>query len=239
MAAGKNVEIRGVIGSIRATPSATREVEVVARISRTSRSTTDVKVVAVEDAQGVVICALYPNRDDDRDPVCQRGGDHGRSSNGHSHRDNDNDRDPPRVDFEVRVPSGVEFDGNTVVGDVSATGMTAYTTVASVTGSVHVETTDLAEASSVSGSVYVVMGRTDWSNQLDFSSVSGDVTVEMPDRLNTDFRASTVSGDIDSDWPVTINSRIASRTVRGTIGSGGRQLTISTVSGDITLRKRN
>jgi hypothetical protein len=230
ISSGGRVKLKGVVGDIVATPSSGREVEVVARMSRHGSAARDVKVIAVETDNGVTICALYPdtNRDQNDDRSCS-------SRNGGSNHDDD----PTRVDFEVRVPHGVEFEGSTVVGDVKATGMTAFTSGASVTGAVNIETTDLARASSVSGSVYVTMGRSDWAGTLSFSSVSGDVTLIVPNSLNADVRASTVSGDIDSDWPMTVRGRIASRSVNATIGSGGRSLNFSTVSGDISLKRRN
>jgi hypothetical protein len=225
VSSGGKVRVRGVVGDISATPASGREVEVVATMSRHGSRANDVRIVAVESDNGVTICALYNDNRDERS--C--------SSNNSGSND---ERDPTRVDFEVRVPRGVAFEGNTVVGDVSATGMTAFTTGSSVTGQVDIETTDLARASSVSGSVYVRMGRTDWTGTLSFSSVSGSVTLIVPGGLNADVRASTVSGDIESDWPMTVRGRIASRSVNATIGDGGRTLNFSSVSGNISLRRR-
>jgi len=95
----------------------------------------------------------------------------------------------------------------------------------------------LAEASTVNGSVYVEMGRADWTNELEFSTVNGGITLILPAQLNTEIRASTVNGDLVTDYPLTVSGRFGPRKMRGTIGSGGRSLSLSTVNGEIKLRK--
>lgn len=220
--AGKAIEIKAVIGTITATPAAGNEVEVVARKSARRSDPASVEIKVVEHSEGVTICAIY---DDDND--CE-GGANGNSSS----RNNDTE-----VDFEVRVPRGVLFTGRTVIGDVEASGMTADVDATSVTGDVRVATTGLVYASSVSGSLRIKMGRADWTNTLRFSTVSGDIDLELPENLNSTVSFTTVSGDLDSDWPMTMGGRTSNRRMSGTIGSGGRKLSLSTVSGDVELRK--
>ena len=225
---GKTIAIRGVNGDIMAEPAAGNEVQVIAKKSGSRSDVRDVKIEVVEHEDGVTICAVYPSRNG-RENECE-------PHRGHSStRDND-----ASVDFEVRVPRGVKFNGSTVTGSVRATGLTADVKASSVSGNVRVSTTGLVRASTVSGSITVRMGRTDWENTLSFSTVSGSILLEMPENLNTDVRVSTVSGSLDSDWPMTMNGRrFSPRNLSGTIGSGGRELKLSTVSGDIELRKVN
>lgn len=218
--AGQTLQIRGVIGDIVATAAAGAEVQVVAtkRARRSDESSVEIKVV--EYNGGVVICAIYDGSDD-CDP------DHSRSNN----RDNDT-----RVDFEVRVPRGVRFKANTVMGDVRITGLDSRVSAGSVTGDVRIATSDIANASTVSGSIEVTMGRTDWEGTLSFSTVSGDIDVAFGADLNADVSYSSVSGSLDSEWPVSMSSGGA-RHLRGRVGSGGRKLSLSTVSGDVDLRR--
>jgi hypothetical protein len=62
----------------------------------------------------------------------------------------------------------------------------------------------------------------------------------MPENLNTDVEVSTVSGTLESDWPMsTTRRRFGPRNMHGRIGSGGRELRLSTVSGTIELKKSN
>jgi len=46
-----------------------------------------------------------------------------------------------------------------------------------------------------------------------------------------------VNGDIESDYPLTVTGKFGPRRLRGTIGAGGRSLSLSTVNGEIRLRK--
>src|SRR5512138_3480165 len=103
------IEIRGVSGDIRAEGYSGDEVQVQA--DKSGRDAQDVRIVVVPHAQGVVICAVYPDRDG-RENSCAPGG--GRM----------NTRDTrAKVDFRVKVPQNVRFVGATVNGGVEATGL--------------------------------------------------------------------------------------------------------------------
>jgi DUF4097 and DUF4098 domain-containing protein YvlB len=221
IAAGQTLRIKNIQGDISATPASGDEAEVVARL-HTSRGEHDADIDVLETSDGITICAVYQNTND-----CE--------PNGHTYANGERN---DRVEFEVRVPRGVELSIVTVTGDVTATGMTADVEAASVSGSVRVETTGFANASSVSGSVYLKMGRADWTGTLSVTTVSGDITIEVPE-LNATIDFTTLSGDLDSDWPVTLQSSGSRRHMKGTIGRGGRKLAFTTVSGDVELRKSN
>ena len=137
----------------------------------------------------------------------------------------------------MQVPAGVEFNGKTVNGEMSAEGLKGDAHVSTVNGSVRVTTTGLAEASTVNGSVYAEMGRANWTDELEFSTVNGGITLILPGKLDTEVRASTVNGEIETDWPLTVSGRFSNRRIRGTIGAGGRALSLSTVNGEIRLKK--
>ena len=228
LAAGKRIEVKGVNGDVRAVAATGAEAEVIwAKHGRRS-DPEDVKIEVIEHEGGVTICAVYPTpRRARRENICEVG------NSWHSSTE-DND---VTVDFEVRIPAGVEFGGQTVNGEMSATGLRANVKASTVNGSVHVTTTGLAEASTVNGSVYVEMGRADWTDELDFSTVNGGITLILPASLSTEVRASTVNGDLVTDYPLTVTGRFGPRKMRGTIGSGGRSLSLSTVNGEIKLRK--
>jgi len=120
---------------------------------------------------------------------------------------------------------------------MSAEGLKGDVHASTVNGSVRVTTTGLAEASTVNGSVYAQLGRADWTNDLEFSTVNGGITLILPGKLDTEIRANTVNGDIETDWPLMISGRISQRRLKGTIGAGGRGLSLSTVNGEIKLKK--
>jgi len=228
LAAGKRLEVKGVNGDVRAVLASGAEAVVNARKHARRSDPDDVKIEVVESADGITICAVYPTPPRARRQNSCEAGDHWSSST---------DNNDVTVDFEVQVPAGIEFNGQTVNGQMSAEGLKGDVRASSVNGSVRVSTTGLAEASTVNGSVYAEMGRSDWTNDLEFSTVNGGITLVIPGKLDTEVRASTVNGDIETDWPLTISGRFNNRRLRGTIGAGGRGLNLSTVNGEIRLKK--
>lgn len=228
IAQGKRLEVKGVNGDVRAVLASGAEAVVNASKHSRRSDPDEVEIKVVESEEGITICAVYPTpARARRENTCEPG------DQWHSSTENND----VTVDFEVQVPAGVEFHGKTVNGEMSAEGLQADVRASTVNGSVRVSTTGLAEASTVNGSVYAQMGRADWSDELDFSTVNGGITLILPTKLDTEVRANTVNGEIDSDYPLTITGRFGPRRVRGTIGAGGRSLSLSTVNGGIRLRK--
>jgi DUF4097 and DUF4098 domain-containing protein YvlB len=228
IAQGKRLEIKGVNGDVRAVLASGAEAVVNATKHSRRSDPEEVEIKVVESEDGITICAVYPTPPRARRENSCEPGDRWHSST---------DNNDVTVDFEVQVPAGVEFNGQTVNGEMSAEGLKADVRASTVNGSVRVTTTGLAEASTVNGSVYVEMGRADWSDELDFSTVNGKITLVMPSKLDTEVRASTVNGEMESDYPMTVSGRFGPRRWRGTIGAGGRTLSLSTVNGEIRLRK--
>lgn len=227
IARGDAIEIKGVNGDVHAEGISGDEVEVVARLRARRSDPASVTIEVVEHEGGVTICAVYPSRSGGRPNECRPGGG-GRMNV----RKND-----VKVEFTVRVPSGVRFIGRTVNGDVDARGIEADAQAYTVNGSVDISTEGVAEATTVNGSITVSMGRSDWKGALDFTTVNGGVTLEMPDDLSCDVSVSTVNGKISSDFPLTVMGRFSPRHLKGTIGKGGRTLVIKTVNGSVELRR--
>ena len=227
IAQGRAIEIKGVNGDIRAEPSGSNEVEVVA-VKRASRDNPDsVRIDVVPHAGGVTICAVYPTTDARKPNECLPG-DEGRMNV----QNND-----VTVRFTVRVPAGVTLIGKTVNGQIDALRLNGDVVLTTVNGSVSFSTTGGGRASTVNGSIQGEMGRADWTDTLKMGTVNGSITLTLPPGLNTDVKASTVNGDIASDFPMTISGRISRRRVEGTIGGGGRLLALDSVNGSITLRR--
>jgi hypothetical protein len=223
---GQAVEIKGVNGDVHASLSQSGQIEVTARRTARRSNPADVRIEVVPHAGGVTICAVYPSAGGDAN-TCESGG------RGHSNtRDNDT-----VVHFEVKVPAGVGFIGRTVNGDVEGDSLQSDAQAQSVNGSVKLTTTGLASASTVNGSVSATMGRADWPSGGDFKTVNGGITLTLPSVFDADLRADTLNGSITSDFPITMTGTVSPRRLRGTVGSGGHNLTLSTVNGSIKLLK--
>jgi hypothetical protein len=226
IAQGRSIEIKGVNGDVRAEPSGSNEVEVVAAKQARRDNPEDVRIEVVPHAGGVTICAVYPSR----------GGQPNQCAPGKGGRMNVQNNDVT-VRFTVRVPAGVTFVGTTVNGEVEASRLNGDLELTTVNGSVTFSTTGVARAATVNGSIRGEMGRADWSDTLDMQTVNGSITLTLPASLNTEVRAATVNGDINSDFAVTISGRVSRRRLEGTIGGGGRLLALESVNGSITLKR--
>ena len=225
IAPGKAIEIKGVNGDVRAV-AGSGDVEVTAVKHARRSDPDDVKIQVVQHEDGVTICAVYPS-DGRRENTCDAG------DGGHMNvHDND-----VVVDFTVRVPAGVRFVGRTVNGEVGAANLASDVDANTVNGSIRISTSGYAEAQTVNGSIDVSLGRGGWSDALEFRTVNGAITLDLPANLSTEVRANTVNGDIQTDFPIMVTGRLGPRSLRGTIGSGGRRLALETVNGSIRLRK--
>jgi len=230
---GQAIEIKGVNGDVRATPSSSGDIEVTATKTSRRGNPAEVRIEMVPHAGGVTICALYPT--DGEPNKCEPGAGGGRRSRSggrSSTRDNDT-----VVHFDVRVPYGVRFVGRTVNGEISGESLQADVEAHTVNGSVKVATTGSAIANTVNGSVNVTMGRADWANDADFKTVNGGITLTLPSVLDAELRAETLNGSIASDFPITVTGEMSPRRLHGRIGNGGHDLHLSTVNGSIRLIK--
>jgi len=228
IAAGKTLEIKGVNGSVQATLAPGKEAQVFATRRADKSDPESVKIEVVEHKGGVTICAVYPTSKRGKPNRCVPG----RGGRMDTH---DND---VTVEFTVQVPRGVNLVERTVNGDVRAKDLTGNVQASTVNGAVNITTTGSAEASTVNGSIGVSLGQADWKGKLAYSTVNGSITVELPANASARVTAKTVNGDLTSDFPMTVSGKFSNRHMRGTIGKGGRVLSLSTVNGSITLRRR-
>lgn len=224
---GGSIEIKGINGDVKAEPSGSNQVEVVAEKRARRDNPDDVRIDVVPHGSGVTICAVYPSRDGAKPNECAPG------TGGRMNVQNND----VTVRFTVRVPAGVTFVGRSVNGEVEAMQLNGDVDLRTVNGSVNFSTTGTARASTVNGSIRGAMGRADWSDTLAIDTVNGSITLTLPQSLSTEVRASTVNGDINSDFQMTVTGRITRRRVEGTIGGGGRTLALDSVNGSITLKR--
>lgn len=178
--------------------------------------------------QDVLVCSLWGENS-----TCSEEGYRSRN-NGNRNRHND-----IVVEFRVRVPRGVKVAAHGVNGEVRVEGVQGEVDAGSVNGAVFVETrSGPVSASTVNGSVRASMGRFDLASDLRFSSVNGTVVAEFAEDIDAEVDLSTVNGRFLTDFPVTITGRIDPRRLRATLGKGGPRIRLSTVNGNVELRRR-
>jgi len=148
------------------------------------------------------------------------------------------------IRFEVQVPRSTKYNFDrvsSVSGNVEVSQLSVRIYATSVSGQVRVrDVSGSVSAKSVSGSVDVEIRRLDGtSDDMRFSSVSGNVDVRMPAEIDADVEMSSLSGGIHTDFPIEVNKeRYGPRTsARGRLGNGSRRLQMSRVSGGLSLRR--
>ena len=227
--AGQWLRVRNVIGEVRVRPGTSDRVEVVATKTWRRGDPAIVRIESRKSADGsILVCAFWTEN-----ATCSEDGYRSRGE-GRSNRNND-----VAVDFEVRLPKGVHIGAWSVNGEVSVDGATGEVEAGSVNGSVDATSSGgPVQASSVNGTVHARMGRVGSTEDLNFSSVNGNVIAEFGEDIDAQVELSTVNGRFQTDWPVTITGRVDPRRLRATIGKGGRRIRMSTVNGNVELRKR-
>jgi hypothetical protein len=226
VAPGKTLEIRGINGDIEVSGAEGSAAEVRASKEGEDDDPREVRIEVVEDAQGVLVCAVYPASRGHGPNECRR--------DARSQQVHDND---VQVDFEVRVPAGVRLVARTVNGEIEAVGVQGDADVSTVNGKVQVASTGTVSAHTVNGSIEATMGRERWAGELEFHTVNGSVTLRMPAGTSAVVKGETVNGGFDSDFPLMLeaNRSWGPRRFEGRIGEGGGTISIETVNGSIRL----
>ena len=163
------------------------------------------------------------------------------------------------VRFEVRVPRGMNFEIDkisTASGDIEVTGVRGQINVSTASGDVLVKNVNgrinastasgemrvvdvvgEVSAQSASGNVEVEIARLEGTDNMKFSSASGDVSVKLPSNIDADISMTTATGDIKTDFPIEVKEQRhgPGSQAHGRLGSGSRMIRISTASGDVSL----
>ena len=185
------------------------------------------KAIADETGNGLHVCTVYLNRYSDR-RTCD-------GDNNDSHRGNRLDVD---MHYVVRVPAGARLVVSNVNGNVSVTGADADSQIETVNGDVNFDGIGASSLETVNGRIIGTFSRASWEGTLKISTVNGSVDLTFPADLSADIRGETVNGGIESAFPITVEKGFGPKSFEGRIGSGGRRLSIETVNGAITLRRK-
>lgn len=231
---GQWIRVRNINGEMRVRASTSDKIEVTATKTWRRGDPKDVTIETKKASDGsILVCAIWVNAN----TVCTE--DRYSTHNDDRGRWNGRDHNDVAVDFDIRVPKGVKVGVWSVNGAVSVDGVSSEVRAGTVNGSVDaVSTGGPVQASTVNGSVRATMGRLDGDQDLSFSTVNGSVVAEFTGDIDADIELSTVNGRFQTDWPVTITGRIDPRHLRATLGKGGRRIRLSTVNGNVELRKR-
>lgn len=125
-----------------------------------------------------------------------------------------------------------------ISGDIGVLSVdTAATSVKTTSGDIQVSgfSGDL-DFYSISGSLDAAFS--EFSSDVTGKTVSGSLTLRLPDGAAFELDSDTVSGRIDCDFPVTVTGTQPKRGLKGTVGNGSSSIDIQTVSGNISIQRR-
>lgn len=231
---GRWIQVRNLNGGITVGQATGDNVQVTA-IKRWRRG--DPSVVRFEtqkfgaNDENVLICALWGER-----ATCDEDGYHSRGND----RDRGMRNNDVSVEFRVLVPRGVKVNVQTVNGDVVVDGATSDIDAGTVNGEVDVVGgTGRVNASNVNGNVRARLARLESDGRMEFTTVNGSVSLELPTDASADIEMETVNGSLNTNFEMTLTGRFDPRRLRTHIGRpGGPRIKVGTVNGSVELRRR-
>ena len=219
--AGKAISIHGISGSIHAERGTSGQVEVTARRSGTRNDPNEVQIQVVPQGDGgVKICAVYPN-----------GNDCNGSKNG-----NDRQNSDVKVEFTVKVPAQVHFNGNNVNGDIEIADVLGEAQAHTVNGNVKITASEKVEAHTVNGNIVAAV--TGVARQpMGFHTVNGSIDLTLSGGSSAQVSAHAVNGNLTTDFPITVKGEFGNKSMSGAVGSGGPEIKMNTVNGSVRLHR--
>lgn len=243
VSSGQWFRIYNVNGPVNVTASPDGSVHVRAeKRVRNGGDASSVHYAVVRSGNGVTVCALWTDS-----ATCDESGAHGNNIQS----EDGNRRQNVEVSFDVQVPNGVRSGLTSVNGNIKAVGVSGQLSAHTVNGSVDAEQIgspvsaktvngDITvstsggplDAATVNGSVHATLGQ-QGTSEMTFKSVNGTIDITTPSRFNADVNLSTVNGSIDSRYSLNYDRR--RHHADGVVGSGGAQVSATTVNGSIKL----
>jgi hypothetical protein len=224
---GSWLRIMNLNGSIAVEPASGGTAEVHGEKKWREGDPSRVRFVVTKDGDNVTVCALWHE-----DDSCDEDGYHSHGHHGNDHND-------VSVKFTVRLPKGVRVQTSSVNGSLDIAGATAEVVAHTVNGRIDAASTSgPVDAETVNGSIHVRMDAIPSNTEsLEYSTVNGSVTLEVPSSFSGELEMETVNGSLESDFPVTMQGRFNPRHLRAKIGDGGPTIHLRTVNGSVNLRK--
>lgn len=226
--AGSWLRIANLNGSIDVQPASGNTAQVHGEKKWRDGDPSRVRFVVAKDGDNVTVCALWHEDDSCDEDGYQSHGRHG-----------DNDHNDVSVKFTVQLPKGVRVRTSTVNGSLDISGASAEVVAHTVNGRIDAASTSgPVDAETVNGSIRVRMDALPANTrELEYSTVNGSVTIEVPSNFSGELEMETVNGSLQSDFPVTMQGRFNPRHLRAKIGEGGPTIHLKTVNGSVELRK--
>jgi DUF4097 and DUF4098 domain-containing protein YvlB len=142
-----------------------------------------------------------------------------------------------RQTVNLRLPRSINLEVTSVAGHVKVGEIDGSVRMTSIAGHATIrQAAGEASFTSISGHVTVNLSRLG-GRGIRMSSISGNIDVGLPEGANADWRVSSISGNVTSDAPGVTVQKVGPSDYEGRIGSGGTEMTFSSISGNVHFRR--
>jgi DUF4097 and DUF4098 domain-containing protein YvlB len=158
------------------------------------------------------------------------------------------------VDLEIQVPAGSRLSVSTVNGgEIEIENIDGEIEASNTNGGIRIRNVKgPVSATTVNGSVLVVFRGSMAQSPMAFSTLNGDIDVSFPASLKADVTMRSDNGEIFSDFDIVLGSKparveeekgkgryrvVMAREMTGKIAGGGPEILLKTFNGDILLRR--
>lgn len=145
-----------------------------------------------------------------------------------------------RVEYEIRLPAGVNLDVKTTNGKISVSGVKGLVKLKSTNGAIWGENiSGMVEAKTTNGAIQISLKEVAPGEELGFYTTNGSIRLHLPEDLSCTLDAKTTNGSIYSDFEIRTLGKVKPNRLKGKIGSGDGLLDLRTVNGSIKLLKNS
>jgi len=146
-----------------------------------------------------------------------------------------------QVTYEIKLPHRLQHVAlSTLNGNVKLAGVHGGLEVAAQNGNIKLEDVGGAiSAKTLHGNMKVVLSADGHDAEQVFTTLNGNIGVELKDDVNADVKLESTTGTIDVDdaLGLSIVKQMVGQRAAGQLGQGGPPLVIKTLSGNIKLKK--
>jgi DUF4097 and DUF4098 domain-containing protein YvlB len=140
-------------------------------------------------------------------------------------------------EVSVGATAGV-VEAGSVSGSVTVRSMRGHAELHSVSGDIQVTGQQLSGAAQTVSGTITLTGDLDTDGNLELTSHSGDVVLELAPNASAEVQVGTFSGEIEADYPGARVTRVSRREARVQLGGGAMHIEVHTFSGNVKLSAR-
>ncbi len=142
------------------------------------------------------------------------------------------------VSYEIKVPEKFDINARSTNGRVEALDCNGRIRLETTNGKVIAENiSGSVRCSTTNGSINASLVEVNESEEMNFSSTNGSISVYLPEEINADIKARTTNGSINCNLNVTEQYSRSKKKFDAIINDGGTYIYLKTTNGSIHIRE--